>query len=597
MVMVACACVVLAAAVVGRADSVVTTVEAEVASVAVISLDQLGGCASGEVSRTSFGVVTPGERVVLEEPCVVSFGSSNDTSQLRIYQSDGAGQAMYAYSTGSVDDDFGVDGMRVEQQPGEHVYAISTIAAPDGGSYTVGRTSWVATVWKHDANGQPDAGFAGGSMSIPTAANAGAFGAAVDSQGRLLVALEALSGNELAARILPDGSMDASFGTDGVASAPGMAAAWSISELDDGSVVVGGRAGANFGVMRFTASGQPHPQFNGGVPAAFDNPVGGTDYGYRHAVQRSGRIVVVGYSHNGSSNALSLVGVLPDGTIDSSFGTAGWVTRDAGPGSDLLVDVVVDQEDRIVAAGLANIGGALHGVVLRLLPGGEPDTSFGSDGLVTHNVAGLADAFYGVAAQADGKVVAAGFSSNALGGTWAHAVRFSDDGSLDPDFGIGGLHLQSLGDGSGSEDVSGVALVDGSVLLAGYSNSLGGNFVAFVSRLAASAIPDYDEGSSDWDSGGAFAGCLASVDAGAIASWVPGPAGQCAIPDPVSDPAPHWQGIPRLRADASAVVATTATPGVVDAIARLHFGLHVPADVDPTTYQAPITLEALAPDA
>lgn len=52
------------------------------------------GCMPDTPDRTSFGVVQPGSGIVTGLDCDVSFGSSNDSSTLRAYQSDGRGSAM-----------------------------------------------------------------------------------------------------------------------------------------------------------------------------------------------------------------------------------------------------------------------------------------------------------------------------------------------------------------------------------------------------------------------------------------------------------------------------------------------------------------------
>lgn len=71
-----------------------TTVAATVPS--ATSLD-IAGCATGTSGVTTFGTVLPGSSSVTTGDCVVLFGSSNDTSQLRLYQADESGVAMHPH--------------------------------------------------------------------------------------------------------------------------------------------------------------------------------------------------------------------------------------------------------------------------------------------------------------------------------------------------------------------------------------------------------------------------------------------------------------------------------------------------------------------
>lgn len=80
---------------------------------------------------------------------------------------------------------------------------------------------------------------------------------------------------------------------------------------------------------------------------------------------------------------------LPDGQPDGAFGGAGRVSVALPPGWRFkLGDLAVDPEGRVVAIGTAvNEGSSLRpapsfAAVLRYLPDGEPDPSFGGDGVV-----------------------------------------------------------------------------------------------------------------------------------------------------------------------------------------------------------------------
>lgn len=114
--------------------------------------------------------------------------------------------------------------------------------------------------------------------------------------------------------------------------------------------------------------------------------------------------------------------------LDPAFGAGGVVRTDLG-GSDTLVDVVVQPDGRIVAAG--NAGGV---ALVRYLPDGSLDPSFGSGGIVT----GPSGSAAAVGLQSDGGIVVAG-SSVVSGESEMTVMRFDSTGALDPAFGTGGI--------------------------------------------------------------------------------------------------------------------------------------------------------------
>jgi uncharacterized delta-60 repeat protein len=118
--------------------------------------------------------------------------------------------------------------------------------------------------------------------------------------------------------------------------------------------------------------------------------------------------------------ALALVGLvtLPgqalakDGTLDPTFGDAGLVTTDFGysnPDVDPAV-AAIQADGKIVAAGYTNASGGYDFALARYNPDGTLDPTFGTAGLVTTDFGGTGDTAYAVAIQADGKIVAGGWA-------------------------------------------------------------------------------------------------------------------------------------------------------------------------------------------
>lgn len=110
--------------------------------------------------------------------------------------------------------------------------------------------------------------------------------------------------------------------------------------------------------------------------------LGGYDYAWAVAVQDDGgveKIVVAGTS----GGDFALARYLPDGSLDTSFGTSGTgiVTTDIGSDSDHGSDVAVDSNGKIVVAGYTNASGTNSVfAVARYNTDGSLDSTFDADG-------------------------------------------------------------------------------------------------------------------------------------------------------------------------------------------------------------------------
>ena len=144
----------------------------------------------------------------------------------------------------------------------------------------------------------------------------------------------------------------------------------------------------------------------------------------------------------------------PNGIVDSSFGTGGKVTTDFG-GSSSAYALAIQADGKLVAA-----GGALNDFALaRYNSDGSLDSGFGTGGKVTTDFGGSSGAT-ALAIQADGKLVAAGVAGDDFA-----LARYNPNGSLDPNFGIGGKVTTDFG---GSDRANALAIqADGKLVTAG----------------------------------------------------------------------------------------------------------------------------------
>jgi uncharacterized delta-60 repeat protein len=135
-----------------------------------------------------------------------------------------------------------------------------------------------------------------------------------------------------------------------------------------------------------------------------------------------------------------------DGDLDPSFGGDGRVVTHAGyPGFEYPTAMAIDRQGRIVVVGvIARM--MMRSVAVRINPDGSLDQSFGNGGIMT--LEPIADSFSGVAIDAAGRIVLAG---GVVGFAPTHGIvvaRLLENGQHDPSFGTGGRMTVDL-DGSG----------------------------------------------------------------------------------------------------------------------------------------------------
>lgn len=153
------------------------------------------------------------------------------------------------------------------------------------------------------------------------------------------------------------------------------------------------------------------------------------------------------------------------GDLDTTFGNGGKVVT-AVFGSDEAHGMVVQPDDKIVAVGWAFNGTDEDFAVVRYLPDGTLDSSFGSGGIVTTAIGSGNDAAYGVALHADGRIVVVGRSFNGSNDDFAVAT-YTSSGIPAGGFGIGGA--VTTGFLGGDDQAYSVAVSGGDVIVAGLS--------------------------------------------------------------------------------------------------------------------------------
>lgn len=240
-----------------------------------------------------------------------------------------------------------------------------------------------------------------------------------------------------------DGKLATDFGS-------GFDFASDIAIQSDGKIVVIGsnRNTANypdFVVARYNPDGTLDTGF--GINGIVLTDFGGTQ---QHEVgalllQPDGKIVVGGSFYD---NALdfALVRYNPNGTLDTGFGGDGKIaTNFIGLSNDQIASLVLQPDGKIVAFGSSDLGIMYNSVfaMARYNADGSLDAGFDGDGITTLDIANGPEGIVTGLLQPDGKLIAVG-KSNSFAGDFYALVRYLPNGTLDATYGTGGIALTPI---------------------------------------------------------------------------------------------------------------------------------------------------------
>ena len=238
----------------------------------------------------------------------------------------------------------------------------------------------------------------------------------------------------------------------------------------DGKSVVGGYSWTgteyDFMVARYNSDGTLDTTFGGGDGIAFTGVVSQNESFADMTLQADGKILLTGYSDDGSDKDFKLTRLNADGTLDLDFGTAGSVTTDFDADNDYARAVAVHSDGKIVIAGVGDISGNRDVAVVRYNSDGTLDTTFDVDGKVTTDVGLNNTSTSDMTIQADGKIVVFGSGQPGFDPKDFFTLRYNTDGSLDSSWGGTGIVITSLG--ANSSTSSSVAVqADGKIIASG----------------------------------------------------------------------------------------------------------------------------------
>jgi uncharacterized delta-60 repeat protein len=333
------------------------------------------------------------------------------------------------------------------------------------------------------APGSLDKAFSGdGKVRVRTHYIDEAHDMALDTNGRIvLVGITWIRADGLPTievmRLTPTGALDGSFSRNGrrtLRFGRGGNVADAVAIQPDGRIVIVGHryawarnGAALMGIARLLPGGRLDRSFSGDGRREVDLPYSREDAGESLAVQEDGKIVIGGEADDRGA----LVRLRPSGRLDYSFGRRGHVlTEEDG---SRFTSLALQPNGRILGA---------TDRLVRYLPEGSPDASFGESGVAIDPAGPRTWGCLDIALQKNGKIVcsSAFINDDPLSQSEDAAVlRWRQDGVPDSGFGTDGVVVTGVEPspgpqqgGSTEEALSVVVQPDGKIITAGWTYSI-----------------------------------------------------------------------------------------------------------------------------
>jgi len=228
------------------------------------------------------------------------------------------------------------------------------------------------------------------------------------------------------AKYLPDGSLDPSFVAGGITTTDlnvsSLDYAYSSAIQPDNSLIVTGysetSANPKIAVAKYLLDGSLDASFGtGGI--VIKDLGSGSDKAYAIVIQSDGKFVVAGQKELGSESDFALLRYNADGTLDSSFGASGEVNTSISSGYDIIYATELQSDGKIVVGGCSDCNSLSDFALARYNTNGSLDTTFGTNGFVVTDF-GATDEVRALAIQSNGKIVASGTTGSI--GNWRIAL-------------------------------------------------------------------------------------------------------------------------------------------------------------------------------
>lgn len=244
------------------------------------------------------------------------------------------------------------------------------------------------------ANGTIDSSFAENGITNfnPTSNGEEATSVQLQSDGMILVGYNAIGILPGVIRLLPTGELDLNYGENGFAFVDH--AVQDILVQTDGKLLVSGEYNSqnphwwSMGITRLDVNGNLDSEFGINGFTYFDHsnlngPESWTTWVRSLALQGDGKIVIGGACEIQNSfynEKFALGRLLPNGMLDTSFGTDGRVVVDLPSDVERITKVIIQPDGKIIASGYTDENEI---AVIRMKSNGTLDSSFSNNGYVS----------------------------------------------------------------------------------------------------------------------------------------------------------------------------------------------------------------------
>ena len=422
----------------------------------------------------------------------------------------------YSQDPGSFDESFGTNGMATFNPSSRFDFIKAVVVQEDGKIITVGEgqtegTNYAVFVARQNPDGTLDETWgANGGISYfkadPMVYKNEAYDAKIGPDGMLYIAghiYDSSNGDSKGFVLCLDenGFENVNYGTNGYAiSEGGCGINYTGIAIDEhGRCVVSGYTQNDTDtlfVRRYNTAGLTDPSFGKNGTLKIGPHQAFSSYGYTVECVENNKIVVGGTRLDsiwGCTRA-TLYKVKNNGTLDTSFGTNGYVELNIGEGAEQLLDIQVDNDGNYLCAGHSWLDNEPYlryeTYVTRITKDGDIDTSFGVDGYARlEPLENGANDCYGITIAPDGQIFGAITAElwydETLTAMRVYAFNLTADGQLNEDFAGTGYLPYGL-------DYPEVYLreidiqKDGIIVAAGYTYDGNVNTEIFTSRIYTS---------------------------------------------------------------------------------------------------------------
>ncbi len=257
--------------------------------------------------------------------------------------------------------------------------------------------------------------------------------------------------NMLLAMYNSDGTLDVSFGNQGVTtidvSIGANDASFDIVELWDGKILVAGSTtgaqSVELVVLRLLADGQIDNSFGTAGQVRYDAGPGSWSIPSTIAVSGSNNIFIGASIFTGASSDFSVIKLTQGGGFAANFGTNGIATIVENSSDDDIKAMHITASEEVIFVGNIDFGATQSGVVAKLDVNGDLDVTFNTIGFVEYDNSTM-NYFNDLIVDDMGGIIVAGHegSGDNVDGL---IIKYISDGSLDLPFGTNGKIVMDIG--------------------------------------------------------------------------------------------------------------------------------------------------------